>query len=163
MRMAITILPYSDANRLEILSLSLRAWAPVFEQLEPAVQPFVYQAFYPEGWQVRQSDDIAQFLDTDAHHVWVAFDGEAIVGWVGIRLHHKDTMGEIYILAVDPEHQQQGVGSALLDKGFDQIKAAGMTIVMVETGDDPGHAASRATYERKGFTRWPVARYFREL
>jgi GNAT superfamily N-acetyltransferase len=163
MSMAISILPYSDANRSEILSLSLRAWAPVFEQLEPAVQPFVYRAFYPEGWQARQSDDIAQFLDTDAHHVWVAFDGQTSVGWVGIRLHHEDTMGEIYILAVDPEHQQKGVGTALLDKGFDQVKAAGMTMVMVETGDDPGHAASRATYERNGFTRWPVARYFKEL
>jgi hypothetical protein len=51
--MAISILPYSDANRSEILSLSLRAWAPVFEQLEPAVQPFVYQSFYPNGWQAR--------------------------------------------------------------------------------------------------------------
>jgi hypothetical protein len=33
----------------------------------------------------------------------------------------------------------------------------------VETGDDPGHAPARAAYERTGFERWPVARYFREL
>jgi ribosomal protein S18 acetylase RimI-like enzyme len=131
MSMAISILPYIDANRSEILSLSLRTWAPVFEQLEPAVQPFVYQALYPEGCQARQSDDIAQFLDTDAHHVWIAFNGQTIVGWVGIRLHHEDTMGEIYILAVDPEQQQRGVGTALLDKGFDQVKTASMTMVMV--------------------------------
>ena len=43
------------------------------------------------------------------------------------------------------------------------MRSAGMQIVMVETGDDPGHAASRATYESIGFERWPVARYFREL
>jgi hypothetical protein len=28
---------------------------------------------------------------------------------------------------------------------------------------DPGHAASRASYEAVGFERWPVARYFKAL
>ena len=32
-----------------------------------------------------------------------------------------------------------------------------------ETGGDPGHKPSRSAYESMGFTRWPVARYFREL
>jgi ribosomal protein S18 acetylase RimI-like enzyme len=72
-------------------------------------------------------------------------------------------MGEIYIIAVDPEQQRRGVASALMDHAMSQMRQAGMDIVMVETGDDPGHAASRATYERAGFQRWPVARYFLEL
>ena len=42
-------------------------------------------------------------------------------------------------------------------------RRAGVAIVMVETGDDPGHAPSRATYERAGFQRWPVAGDFREV
>ena len=50
-----------------------------------------------------------------------------------------------------------------MQDAFDRLKNAGMKIVMVETGDDPGHASSRATYEKVGFERWPVARYFREL
>ena len=36
------------------------------------------------------------------------------------------------------------------------MRGAGMEIVMVETGDDPSHAPSRAAYERAGFERWPV-------
>jgi len=58
-------------------------------------------------------------------------------------------MGEIHILAVD--HAMAG------------MRQAGMAIVLVETGDDPGHARSRATYEHASFERWPVARYFRKL
>lgn len=72
-------------------------------------------------------------------------------------------MGEIYILAVDPVAQRSGAARVLIESAFEHMRSANMKIVMVETGDDPGHAASRATYEKLGFERWPVARYFREL
>lgn len=161
--MAITILPYDDRYRSQVLTLSLKSWAPVFAKLEPAVQPYVYRAFYPDGWEVRQTVDIEKFLRDESPLVWVAFDTDVIVGWVGVRLHPEDSMGEVYILAVDPDRQREGAGSALLEAAFNHMRAASMKIVMVETGDDPGHAASRAAYERNGFERWPVARYFREL
>jgi ribosomal protein S18 acetylase RimI-like enzyme len=135
----------------------------VFEKLRPAVQPYVYDAFYPGGWQVRQVADIKQFLKAEGRNTWVAVEAGSILGWVGVRLHPADKMGEIYIIAVDPEQQRRGVASALMDHAMSQMRQAGMDIVMVETGDDPGHAASRATYERAGFQRWPVARYFLEL
>jgi hypothetical protein len=38
-----------------------------------------------------------------------------------------------------------------------------MRMVMVETGDDPGHMPARRAYEAVGFERWPVARYFKDL
>jgi len=38
-----------------------------------------------------------------------------------------------------------------------------MTMMMVETGGDPGHAPARHTYEAAGYQRWPVARYFKNL
>jgi N-acetylglutamate synthase-like GNAT family acetyltransferase len=161
--MSISIEAFCDVYRAQVLALSLRAWSPVFEKLKPAVQPFVYEAFYPTGWEARQTADIDQFLETEAANIWVAFSDNELVGWIGLRLHQDDQMGEIYILAVDPANQQKGIATALMEKGFAQIKAAGMTMVMVETGDDPGHSASRAAYERVGFTRWPVARYFRQL
>jgi ribosomal protein S18 acetylase RimI-like enzyme len=82
---------------------------------------------------------------------------------VGIRMHPEDRMGEIYILAVDPDHQRRGIAVALMDHAMAQMRQAGLKMVMVETGDDPGHSASRATYESAGFERWPVARYFRKL
>jgi GNAT superfamily N-acetyltransferase len=161
--MSLVISGYTPQQREPILALSVRAWAPVFDKLRPSVQPFVYEAFYPNGWEARQTADIAAFLDENPTLVWLIKKGETIAGWVGIRLHHKDNMGEIYILAVDPDFQRQGVASALQDHAFAQIKAAGMGMVMVETGDDPGHAASRTAYESKGFSRWPVARYFKQL
>lgn len=155
--------PYQPADRAVVLELSMRSWAPVFKQLVLAVPSYVYKAFYPNGWSARQAADIGRFLDLECGSVLVARDAGVIVGWVGIRLHPEDGMGEIYILAVEPASQRSGVARALMAEALSMMRAAGMTMAMVETGDDPGHAPSRATYEREGFERWPVARYFREL
>ena len=157
------IRPFEVADTEPIIDLALRAWAPVFAALEPAVPDYVYEAFYPNGWRPRQDHDIRALLADDATDVYVACIDGAIAGFVGVRLHPEDRMGEIHILAVDPAHQRCGVATALIDHALETIRAAGMAIVMVETGDDPGHGASRATYEHAGFERWPVARYFRKL
>lgn len=161
--MTIRILPYQPRYEQAVLDLSIRAWTPVFEKFEPAVPDYVFRAFYPGGWQARQVADIRDYLAGSTDNVLVACDGEQVVGWVGIRLHPEDRMGEIYILAVDPAHQRQGIARSLMDQALGRMVSAGMDIVMVETGDDPGHHPSRSTYESVGFERWPVARYFRKL
>jgi GNAT superfamily N-acetyltransferase len=72
-------------------------------------------------------------------------------------------MGEIYMVAVDPDFQSRGIGSALIEFALDWMKQAGMAIAMVETGGDPGHAPARHTYEKAGFELLPIARYFKKL
>ena len=101
-------------------------------------------------------------LKGEGQPFWVAIEKDTVLGWVGLRLHPKDRLGEIYILAVDPDRQREGVASALLETGFAHVRDAGMAIVRVETGDDQATAA-RAAYEKNGFERRPVARYFRQL
>ncbi len=155
--------PFTPPLQGQVLALSLRAWGPVFAKLRPAVQSYVYEAFYPAGWAPRQAQDIAAFLKQEGERAWVAVEDGRVLGWIGIRLHPEDSMGEIHILAVDPAWQRRGVARALMEHAMERMRRAGMRIAMVETGDDPGHAPSRASYENAGFERWPVARYFREL
>jgi hypothetical protein len=38
-----------------------------------------------------------------------------------------------------------------------------MTVAMVETGGDSGHAPARRVYEKANYTMLPVARYFKAL
>jgi GNAT superfamily N-acetyltransferase len=96
--------------------------------------------------------------------VWVAeVDGTA-VGFVAVELHHPErSMGEISMLAVDPDHQGGGIGTALIKFALDMLRDAGMKVAMVETGGDPGHAAARRTYEKAGYVLLPIARYFKYL
>jgi len=57
-----------------------------------------------------------------------------------------------------PSHLTTILGFAL-----DRLKDAGMTVAMVETGGDPGHAPARRVYEKAGYTLLPTARYFKNL
>ena len=95
--------------------------------------------------------------------MWVAEVDETPVGFVAVEIHQGDNLGEIYMLAVDPDYQGRGIGTALTEFALDRIQDAGMTVAMVETGGDPGHAAARRTYEKAGYVQLPIARYFKEV
>lgn len=87
----------------------------------------------------------------------------SIAGFVAVELHTESSMGEIYMLAVDPDYQGEGIGNALTEFALAWIKEVGMVVAMVETGGDPGHAVARRTYEKAGYTLLPIARYFKKL
>lgn len=158
------IIQFESAHLQSVLDLSIRAWGPVFPHMAAEIPLFVYNAFYPDGWEVRQRKDVeAMCVHDKATHVWVAMLADQVAGFVGLRVHAEDRMGEVHIIAVDPAFQRRGVGRALLDFSFDWFREQLLSMVMVETGGDTGHAPSRATYEAAGFLRYPVARYFRQL
>jgi predicted N-acetyltransferase YhbS len=46
-------------------------------------------------------------------------------------------MGEISMLAVDPDYQGGGIGTALTEFALDRLKYAGMSVAMVKMGGDP--------------------------
>ncbi len=156
------IKPYDDFQRDAIIRLSLRAWAPVFESIEHAMDADVYRRHHPD-WRVTQWKAIESVCADKHIHVWVASEGTQPVGFVALKLHTEERMGEIYMIAVDPDYQRRGIAAALTNHSLAWFKQAGMTTVMVETGGDPGHAPARQTYESAGFQLLPIARYFKKL
>jgi GNAT superfamily N-acetyltransferase len=155
--------PYKHQQLDTIIRLSLRAWTPVFDSIQEAMNPDVYQVFYPDNWRVSQQKAVEDVCVADDTNVWVAIASGSPVGFVAVKLHSEDSMGEIYMVAVDPDFQGQGIGSTLIEFALDWMKDAGMSIAMVETGGDPGHAVARHTYEKVGFRLFPVSRYFKKL
>ena len=154
--------PYDDSKLDAVVQLSLRAWQPVFASIESAMDPEVYREQHPD-WRVSQRAAVEEVCGNKGMSVWVAVEESRVVGFVALRLHAKDRMGEIYMIAVDPDFQRRGIAAALTDHSFAWFKEAGMSVVMVETGGDPGHAPARRTYESAGFRLFPVARYFKKL
>ncbi len=123
----------------------------------------VYEQLYPEGWREHQRRSVEDVCADEKTRVWVAQVNENIAGFVAVNLHPEDSIGEIYMLAVDTDHQGVGIGTALTEFALGKIKDAGMTVAMVETGGDPGHAAARRTYEKAGYVQLPIARYFKKI
>ncbi len=157
------IRPFDDRDAEAVVDLSLRAWAPVFASLEHVLGSEIFRRMHPD-WREDQRRAVEDICTAKKGRVWVAEVDDAVVGFVAIELHHPErSMGEISMLAVDPDHQGGGIGTALTEFALDRLKDAGMSVAMVETGGDPGHAAARRTYEKAGYVLLPVARYFKNL
>jgi ribosomal protein S18 acetylase RimI-like enzyme len=155
--------PYDASKLAAVVRLSLRAWEPVFASLREAMLPAVYRAFYRDDWRAAQQRAVEAACSDAAMRVWVATAEGATAGFVALKLHPEDRMGEIYMIAVDPSFQRRGIARRLVDHSVDWFRNAGMSIVMVETGGDPGHAPARRAYEASGFRLLPVSRYFKGL
>lgn len=157
------IKPYDPCYLDAIVRLSLRAWTPVFDSIQKVMNTDVYQVFYPDNWRISQQKAVEEVCVSAENSVWMAKVEDFIVGFVAVKIHYEDSMGEIYMVAVDPDYQGRGIGSTLIKFALDLMKDAGMSIAMVETGGDSGHAPARHTYEQVGFELLPIARYFKKL
>jgi len=145
-----------------VVELSLRAWAPVFASMEEVLGTELSVRMHGD-WRVHQAQAVRDTLANEATHVWVAETDRTVVGFVAAVLDREPGMGEIWMLAVDPDHQLRGVGTALTDHATEWLRDSGMTVAMVETGGDPGHAPARRVYEKAAYTALPVVRYFKAL
>jgi GNAT superfamily N-acetyltransferase len=158
------IRPFEDRDIDAVIGLSLRAWEPVFASIEQTLGTEIFESLNPKGWRDSQRRAVEEVCDAKKGRVWVADADGATIGFVATEIYHPErNMGEISMLAVDPDHQGGGIGTALTEFALDRLKDAGMTVAMVETGGDPGHAAARRTYEKAGYVQLPIARYFKNL
>jgi GNAT superfamily N-acetyltransferase len=62
-----------------------------------------------------------------------------------------------------PGHQRHGVAAALIDFAVEQLRAAGVNVVAVGTGGDPGHEPARRAYSKAGFLPLPLVRYYKAI
>ena len=144
------------------MELSLRAWAPVHASIREALGPEINDSLQPD-WRVTQQSDVEATLASEVTEVWVAAANQRVVGFVAARIHPDGRIGEIDMLAVDPDHQGAGIGQALTEHALAWIKESGIEVAMVGTGGDPGHAPARRTYANAGMRLVPMARYFKKL
>lgn len=154
---------FEDRDHDAVIALSLRAWAPVFASLENLLcESGIYARLHPD-WRADQQRAVEEACQADNVHVWVVEVDTVVAGFVAVRLDYAARIGEIHMMAVDPEQQRTGIGSLLTSFALNRIQDSGMRVAMVETGGDPGHAPARRTYEQAGFTQLPIARYFKKL
>ncbi|HZO87958.1 MAG TPA: GNAT family N-acetyltransferase [Chthonomonadaceae bacterium] len=147
----------------EIMQLSLLAWEPVFASFEQILGSEIYPIVYPDwrGSQRKAIEDVCR--EPENTLVWVAEREEQVVGFVAYELNHTEEKGEVQLLAVHPDHQNLGIGTALSDFALQKMIEAGMKLAIVRTGGDPSHAPARRAYEKSGYTGIPSVIYFKKL
>jgi ribosomal protein S18 acetylase RimI-like enzyme len=98
-----------------------------------------------------REDAVARFLDDPTHHLLLAREGDATVGFVsGVETTHPDKGTEMFLyeLAVDEASRRRGVGTALVQALADLARERGCYGMWVLT--DADNEAALATYRAAG-------------
>ena len=161
--MPAAIRPLGPGDVDQVVDLSVRAWAPVFDSLREVLGAAMFDRMHPGGWRTIQADAVREACTDPGMTVWVAAEDGTVTGFVAVVLHPDDREGEIHMIAVDPEFQRGGTAARLTDRAVEWIAEQGMELAVVATGGDPGHAPARASYERSGFRALPLVRYYKLL
>ena len=160
--MTLQIRPMAEDDLEAVVHLSLLAWEPVFNSFEQVLGSKIYKLIYPD-WQKAQSEAVTVTCQDENISVWVADAKSFVAGFVACTFDHEKKEGEVYMLAVHPEHQNQGIGTKLNLFALERMKENGMALVSVGTGGDPGHAPARRSYEKAGYIPLPIVRYYKAL
>jgi ribosomal protein S18 acetylase RimI-like enzyme len=161
--MNLSIRPLASDEIVALEELSVLAWEPVFASFRHILGPDIYPLVYP-NWQQQQREVVFEACSDSARFtVLVAEVDGAVVGFIAYEIDLATLTGEVYLLAVHPDHQNRGIGTALNVYVFDEMKARGMRLAVVGTGGDSGHAPARRTYEKAGYTGLPLVRYYKHL
>jgi ribosomal protein S18 acetylase RimI-like enzyme len=160
--MLVDIRPVDDAEVDRLVDIAVRAWEPVHASMASVLGEPLNRRVYPD-WAATQAADVREACANRGGQVFVAADDNVLCGFVSVVIDVARQLGEIDMIAVDPDAQRQGIARELTEHALTVMRDAGCTIVHVATGGDAGHAAARGLYEAMGFTGLPLVRYYREL
>jgi GNAT superfamily N-acetyltransferase len=100
-----------------------------------------YVAGVPDQWLPRIADDIFEYHE----EVWLAEEDGRPLGFLAIRRSRSDGWETLERLYVEPEAQNRGVGTALLDKAK-ALRPDGLHLWVFQRNE-----GARRFYERHGF------------
>ena len=154
---------FNSGDMGDIVELSLLAWEPVFVAWEQILGSELYPVAIYADWRKSQQEAVEKVCQNSHFTTWVAAVGQKIVGFITYDLNVNNRIGEVHMLAVHPEFQNQGIGTELNLFALQRMKEGGMRLAMLGTGGDEGHAPARRSYEKAGYTGLPLVRYYKAL
>lgn len=161
--MKYNIRPYQDSEQDQIIAVTLRAFVPIFDSFEQVLGEEIFPLQYPDWRKTQEELAIDVTTKPDKFTILVGEVEGRVAGYLVYTLDQKELVGEIYLLAVDPGQQNEGLGTALNLAALEAFREAGMKLASVGTGGDDGHAPARRSYEKAGFRPLPLVRYYQAL
>ena len=151
-----------DAETLA--QMAVEAWRPIYASYRGILGDDLFTAAFP-NWEEKKAGQIrTACAEGSRASVYVAEKGGQIVGFVTFYLDQSTKVGEIGNNAVSPDWQGQGIGTAMYERGFENLRSRGARAVRVGTGGDASHAPARRAYEKVGFNaQIPSVEFYRLL
>jgi GNAT superfamily N-acetyltransferase len=123
----------------------------------------VFVLHHRPDWRTVQRKAVESVLADKKFTIWVAEHHGSVVGFAAAIVYVDERLGELKMIAVDPDHQNQGLGTELTNVATDWMREAGMAYAAISTGGDSGHAPARHIYEKAGYSPFPAVHYFKLL
>jgi ribosomal protein S18 acetylase RimI-like enzyme len=153
---------FQEGDLQALIELTLLAFEPIFASFEKILGLEVFPILYPD-WRALHEKIVLDAYDDENIHFWVAEVHEKPVGLITYILNHENKHGEVHFLAVHPDFQNLGIGTALNLFVLERFTDAGMILAEVGTGGDESHAPARKAYEKAGYVGLPLVRYYKKL
>lgn len=162
--------------------LQLRRPLPLPDDVRIATPaPFAFRAFEPGrddeawldvnnrafAWHPEQSGWTVEMLRAKQDEPWFDADGFLVTEldgrlagfcWTKVHRDHDPAIGEIFVIAVDPDIHQRGLGRFLAVAGLDWLAGQGITVAMLYVEAD--NTPARALYDSLGFTVHQAKRWW---
>lgn len=102
-----------------------------------------------KDWKARKARDVTTDCEVQPEGVFVAEEGDAVVGYITTRLDRFTGIGRIPNLAVDAEYRGRGLGTDLIQHALEWMRGQGMAMAKIETLVQ--NERGQALYPRFGF------------
>jgi ribosomal protein S18 acetylase RimI-like enzyme len=158
------IRPFEDRDLPCLVEITLHTFRPFYENyVRPLLGEDVFRHQHGQ-WEQDYREQVPALHDpATGRHVAVAEIDGGVVGYVAWRPGERPHSGQIDLLAVSPSQRRHAVGRRLCLHAISAMKADGVEVVGIGTGDDAFHAAARALYEDLGFIKIPIAGYLKRI
>lgn len=144
----------TDADVAGCVAFGLEAFRAVYAAWQQLYGDDLFHRLEPD-WEQAQSAYMRSAITRVGAETWVFETAGRAAGFLVLTMDDQK-LGQIELLAVDPEVQGHGVATALNQHALERCREAGMAYVIVATASDPGHAPARRSYEKVGFRPMPI-------
>jgi ribosomal protein S18 acetylase RimI-like enzyme len=156
---------YTNDDLDILVEMTIETFRPFYEGYVRELFGDDLFALHHGQWEQDYRDEVPTLHVPDVGRtVAVAEVDGAVAGYVAWKIEPlRPDHGEICLVAVDPVHRRLHVARELCSYAINAMKAQGVDVVGIGTGDDAFHTAARGLYESLGFTKIPIAGYLRRI
>jgi len=141
-----SIRTYRPADRDALIAITVRAFDGV------SVDQNIEKRYGPingVGWQERKARHIEADIAANPEGIFVFDLDGRVVGYIASRFDRRTGIGWIPNFAVQPGHQDKGIGKQLMQAALTYLRERGMKYVRIETLEQ--NQRCTALYARLGF------------